>query len=333
MRRAVRMRAGWNAAARALIPAIGRSAAAIACVVFAVPRGIAEPPQAGDDPVAARVDGHAIGAREVERELRTAMRGLDIAPDALDRLRSETLEKLIDRRLTLRYLEQKRLAASADDVELAWKRLEGELKGRGRAIDDYARQLGKTPEELRESMRWSLSWKAHLDRFLTDANVERYYLAHQRDFDGTERRVAHLLLRAESDERLPAILEKARSIRRSVVEGGVAFAAAVRESSESPTRESGGDLGWIRRREPMPESFSRSAFELEVGQVSEPVVTSFGVHLITCLDERRGAIGWKAARGELEKAMAAYLLTWSADQQRPSATVERTGVIGGAAPR
>ncbi len=283
-------------------------------------RGQLDPQQ---DPVAARVNDRVIRASEVERELRVALQGLDVTREAMPRLRVETLDKLIDRQLVLAYLDQHKLAATQADVDLAWHRLRDELKGRGRTMDDYMRQLGQTEDQLRESMRWTLSWKNYLDRFLTDANVEKYFQSHQREFDGTELRVAHVLLKVERPEAAPQVVAEAEKLRQQIVDKQLTFADAAREHSSAPTAAEGGDIGWIMRHEPMPESFSRAAFATAVGGVSPPVTTPFGVHLITCLEERPGQKTWKTERGALEKAMAAYLFSWSADQQRGMAQIER----------
>lgn len=61
--------------------------------------------------------------------------------------------------------------------------------------------------------------------------------------------------------------------------GGAEFADLAAEHSSCPSGRSGGDLGEFGRGMMVPE-FEEAAFALEVGEVSGPVVTAFGVHLI-----------------------------------------------------
>jgi len=63
------------------------------------------------------------------------------------------------------------------------------------------------------------------------------------------------------------------------LEGGAEFADLAAEHSSCPSGGSGGVLGSFGRGEMVPE-FEEAAFALEVGGVSDPVITDFGVHLI-----------------------------------------------------
>jgi parvulin-like peptidyl-prolyl isomerase len=139
-------------------------------------------------------------------------------------------------------------------------------------------------------------------------------------------RVSHLLLKAPANDEPAAwqALEKqAAEIRGQL--GELPFADAVRKFSQAPTAESGGDLGFIERRRPMPEAFSKAAFALEVGEVSPPVRTSFGVHLIRCEEIQPGEQPWTSARAELRDAVTNYLLDWLATRRAKDAVIETTG--------
>jgi peptidyl-prolyl cis-trans isomerase SurA len=86
--------------------------------------------------------------------------------------------------------------------------------------------------------------------------------------------------REAAQERAAEILERARA--------GEDFAQLARRFSEDPgTRERGGDLGWFRRRQMVPE-FDRAVFGMRPGEISPVVETSFGFHIIK-LERVRGA--------------------------------------------
>jgi peptidyl-prolyl cis-trans isomerase SurA len=164
-----------------------------------------------------------------------------------------------------------------------------------------------------------------LKRHLTDANLQKYFELHRRDFDGTQLRVAHILLKLPADageESIAAAQARAAAINEEIQAGQLAFADAAKAHSQSPTAKTGGDLGWIERHQPMPEAFSRAAFALEKGQFSEPVVSPFGVHLITVADIKPGKKTWQDAAAELRPAVTIYLFRWLADKERAKAKVE-----------
>lgn len=95
-------------------------------------------------------------------------------------------------------------------------------------------------------------------------------------------RARHILIRAEQggDSAKDAkALAKIKALRDQIAKGQD-FAAVAKANSEDPgTKENGGDLGFFARNTMVPE-FDRAAFALKVGEVSEPVRTQFGYHLI-----------------------------------------------------
>ena len=127
-------------------------------------------------------------------------------------------------------------------------------------------------------------------RYATEERLATYFAAHRRDFDGTQLVVSHILFRPSAAGEKPTEepLKQAEKIRGEIIAGKLTFADAARKYSAGPSRKDGGRLGTIGRHGPMDESFSRAAFALEVGQVSPPVKTSFGVHLIRCDQTKPG---------------------------------------------
>lgn len=76
-----------------------------------------------------------------------------------------------------------------------------------------------------------------------------------------------------------AALQLARAVRDSIVRGAAFADLAKTESADSASRAQGGELGTFGRGQMTP-AFEQAAFKLPVGQISPPVVTPFGIHLI-----------------------------------------------------
>ena len=100
---------------------------------------------------------------------------------------------------------------------------------------------------------------------------------------------------------------------------GEDFAAVAAEVSEdSGTKSLGGDLGWVARGQFVPE-FEQAAFALPVNQVSAPVTSTFGVHLIQVLaHEQNRQLDSSALQVKQNQALADWL-----QNQRFSAKIER----------
>src|SRR5205823_4431980 len=89
----------------------------------------------------------------------------------------------------------------------------------------------------------------------------------------------------------------------------------------------GGDLGFIPRHDVMEEAFSQAAFSLANGEISRPIVTSFGVHLIRVTDQKPGNKDWHDARQELREPASRALLDTLVAQERSKAKIAFTGLV------
>jgi peptidyl-prolyl cis-trans isomerase D len=110
-----------------------------------------------------------------------------------------------------------------------------------------------------------------------DAAVKAVYDGHKAQF--AETRASHILFKAESDAEVEAAMAKATALRAKLV-AGQDFNQTAQTVSEDPTAKSNkGELGWFQSGQ-MQRSFEDAAKALKVGEISQPVRTSFGVHLI-----------------------------------------------------
>ncbi|GLH73551.1 peptidyl-prolyl cis-trans isomerase D [Geothrix limicola] len=106
-----------------------------------------------------------------------------------------------------------------------------------------------------------------------------------RKADNTEFKARHILFKAEGDAQIQEATAKAQLLRERLVKG-LDFAKTAEELSEDPSAKgNGGDLGWFNSSK-MVKPFSDAAATLKVGEISQPVKTQFGVHLIK-LEGRR----------------------------------------------
>jgi peptidyl-prolyl cis-trans isomerase C len=275
--------------------------------------------------VAARINGEPVYAAEVEAELRLAFGERKIEEAERPRLVKAAMEQVIDRRLVLAYLAKTGQAASAQDVDVALAQFEKDLKAQGLTMEQHFQKVGLTVEDVRRSLAWKLSWQRYLERYVTPENLEKFFERQRREFDGTELRVAQILFKLpmEADQGAKSDARKsAEQVRQEIAAGKTTFADAAKRHSQAPSSQDGGDIGWIERHRPMPEDFSRAAYGLKVGEVSEPITSPFGVHLITVLEEKRGNKTWQDVESELRPAVALYLFRWIADKERATANVE-----------
>ncbi|MBU3179531.1 peptidylprolyl isomerase [Clostridium estertheticum] len=110
---------------------------------------------------------------------------------------------------------------------------------------------------------------------ITEEELENYYKENISMFKSEETASAkHILVDT---------LEQMKEIKLEIT-NGMSFEEAAKKYSKCPSAAQGGSLGSFTRGRMVPE-FEKVAFELKVGEISEPVKTQFGYHLIQ-LDEK-----------------------------------------------
>ena len=278
--------------------------------------------------VVATVGGEPIRAAELNRRLGAAVRGKKYDREVLPIFQAQALADLVDRRLVLAYARRTQSGATDEGIDKALVQLQRNLGVQQRSLADYLREQGLSEAELRQEIAWRLTWESFLARYRTGARLKSYFEAHRRELDGTELSVSHVLLCPAADAGARAVEElvkRAEAIRQEVAAGKLSFEEAARKHSAGPSSKEGGRLGPIPRRGVMDEAFSRAAFALEAGQVSPPVKTPFGVHLIRCDAITPGRKQLEEVRPQLEEALARELLEKLGQVQRQHTPVQYTG--------
>ncbi len=208
-------------------------------------------------------------------------------------LQAQILDDLINKELIRDELKKVNIVITDDDVEreiAARKKLfEDDPRSAGMTYEEFLGRTGQSAESLKDSEKFRLSLGVGrlIQRQLSQADINEYFEQHRKRFAGPVVRASHILLRAADPEANQPDYEKALAQIRDIKEKldkGADFAALAAEFSEDPgSRPRGGDLGYFAPGD-MVEEFSKTAFSLEKGALSEPVKTQFGYHLILVTD-------------------------------------------------
>lgn len=102
----------------------------------------------------------------------------------------------------------------------------------------------------------------------------------------TQTRSRHILLRPGPSLSNEQALAELNALRTQIEAGQISFAQAARQRSQDGSAEQGGELGWARPGQFVPE-FEQAMNRLQPGQISPPVVSRFGVHLVEVLERRQ----------------------------------------------
>ncbi len=261
---------------------------ALAALVWAAP--LPQTASAEDEPpkTVAKVNGNLITERDVaiaERELGPVLDSANVQDPG--QRRQIIVAFLVDNQLMAEAGEKENMADGADFAQRMayWKR-----------------------RALRET---------YFDRAVrgkvTDAEAKAFYDEQAKQAPGGPQiRARHILVKTE---------EKAKELFEMIAHDGD-FAELAKKHSTGPSGKNGGDLGYFGEGQMVPE-FSKAAFALKVGEVSLPVKTKFGWHLIKVEDRRETSFPpYDALKERIVSHLAQQKAQAVAAELRKSATVE-----------
>jgi len=174
--------------------------------------------------------------------------------------------------------------------------------------------------------RQQLIMNAYFDKLLSesvnDEAIKNYYNANAEQFEQVKANVAHILFRLRpgmSEEEEKAVKLKAYEASSKLKAGANFGDLAMQTSDDKISAKKGGEMGWIKQGSIDPV-FSDTAFKLQPGEISEPVRTAFGYHLIKLQEapktvkaefsavkgEIRHSLKAKAKQAELDKLTSGY---------------------------
>jgi len=244
------------------------------------------------------VNGSVITQRNFDREMdgvqrRLANMGRSFDDSQLLVIKKEVLEGLINGELLYRETQRKGITVEEAAIDEELKTL------RGRFADEEQFKSALSKANLSEvGLRPRLKREIAIQQFITKEFAEKvtvsakeakdYYESHPQSFKQPEQvRASHILIKidpqADESQRAEA-RKKIEEIKHKLHEGED-FATLAKEFSQGPSGAKGGDLGYFRRGE-MVKPFEEAAFALKPGEVSDPVESRFGYHLIKLMDRK-----------------------------------------------
>ena len=206
------------------------------------------PASSTSDPVIARVNG--VDIKQSDLALAEEDVGADMQAASPEAKREHLISYLADIIMVTQAADKKNLADSPD----------------------FKRRLAF----LRSKLLMGYELQQEAKTALTDEALKQTYDEAVKSMSGQEEvRARHILVEGEDEAK--AILEQ--------LKGGADFAKLAKEKSKDPGAADGGDLGYFTKDQMVPE-FADVAFKMYPGQLSNPVKTQFGWHVIKVEDKR-----------------------------------------------
>jgi len=249
------------------------------------------------DRVVAVVNDEALTQHEMNEQKRVLMQQLResrLQPPAPDVLDKQVLDRLITERALLQYAKETGIRVDDTTVERTILRIAQENKLTPdefrKVLDREGIPYGKYLEDIRRELLIQRLRDREIDSkiFVSDAEVDNYLATVSVQAGGeTEYLISHILVRVpeqSSPEQIAQRLARAQEALAKV-RAGDDFAQVAATWSDATDAQQGGNLGW-RTPARMPSIFVEAARSLKKGEVSEPLRSPAGFHIVKMMDER-----------------------------------------------
>ena len=242
--------------------------------------------------VLATVNGENISQQDVNQML--SRYGKQIPEEQIPAVTKQILDGLITQKLIMQFIRDSKIEVSQAEIEKELNKVREEIKSNpgleGKALEQVLETHGSSIDNLESDIVISLSLEKYLGKDIDDKKIKAYFDENKAAYDGTEIRASHILVdtrEMKTDAELAQALEKIKKIKAEV-DSGKDFAEVAKQYSDCPSKDKGGDLNFFKRKGQMVEPFAAAAFALKVGQVSDPVKTPFGYHIIKVTEIKNG---------------------------------------------
>jgi len=232
--------------------------------------------------------------QDMEQTIRQQIRQRDAAMPPSDILRKQVLERLIMQRLQIQEADKVGIRVGDDALNAALKQIADKNQLTLRQFRDVLEKDGYDFSQFRETIRDEMIIarlrKSQVeDRVVVSDREVDNFLATQKIQDGgqVEYDLQHILIslpEAASPEEVQAAQEKLEKVQALLKEGGD-FSQVAAGYSDGQNALEGGELGWRKQGE-LPSLFAEVVPTLAVGEVSQPLRSGSGFHLVRVKDKK-----------------------------------------------
>ena len=242
--------------------------------------------------VLATVNGENISQEDVNQMLNRF--GKQVTEEQMPAVTKQILDGLITQKLIMQFIRDSKIEVSPAEIEGELNKVREDIKTNpgleGKTLEQVLETHGSSIDTLKSDIIISLSLEKNLGKDIDDKKIKASFDDNKAAYDDTEVRASHILVdtrQMKTDAELAQALEKIKKIKAEV-DAGKDFAEVAKQYSDCPSKDKGGDLSFFKRKGQMVEPFAAAAFALKVGQVSAPVKTPFGYHIIKVTEIKKG---------------------------------------------
>lgn len=241
--------------------------------------------------VIATVNGKKITQKEIADRLE-GIKGADA--ETLNNIKQEMIDQLITDTLLEEFIDKQGLVVAQEEIEREVDQISSNITGNqryaGLSLEQVLASIGSNIGEFKKGIKYSIALDKYFNNKLDDETLKKYFEENKSLFNGESVRVSHILIdtrEMKTKEDISQALEQIKNIKKKI-DSGASFDLLAKKYSNHISAQLGGDLGFIQRKGTLAKPFLDAAFSLQSGEVSEPVKTEYGYHLIKVTEKKEG---------------------------------------------
>ena len=244
-----------------------------------------------ENDVIATVNGEKIIRKDFDRRMNVIKR---MNQDVTRSTQLQVVNQLTKKVLLKQFVEGQNIDVGDKEVQGELEKikyfLESNPNSKDKSLEEILETQGSNISELKDEVRRTLALSKYLDERVSDDEKESYFEENKSAFNGEKVKASHVLIdttKLKTDAELEKAKQKIEEVKKEI-DNGADFAEMARKYSTCPSAENGGDIGFFQRKGSLVEEFAEVAFSMKVGEISGPVKTQFGYHIIKVTDKEEG---------------------------------------------
>lgn len=250
-----------------------------------------------------------------------------------DKIKQEVISYMIDNEVVYQQAQKDKIKVTDDEVNQKYSQIEKMLD----TNQEYKKLLddaGVDEDYLKETIKKDLAVQKYRENFeqdlkVTDKEVEKYYKEHKDEFKEESVEAYHILVSTLDDNNKPVddskkeeLKSKAESLLKEIKNGGDFEKIAKENSDDKSSGKKGGYLGYFTK-DSKNAQFTKEAFKLEKGQVSDVFETPFGYEIVKVTNKKTEQKSLEDSREEIVNRILADKYLDQVNSLREKSDVQR----------
>ncbi len=235
------------------------------------------------DDVVATVNGEEIFRKELDRRLSVYKR---MNQEVTRAVQIDVISRLAMKVLLNQFIEGQNIVVSDGEMQGMREQIKYYLRSNPndseKSLGEILETQGSNIGELEGEIRRTLALSKYLDQRVGDDEKSSYFESNIGVFNGEKVKLSHILIdttKLKTDAELETAKQKIEEVKKEI-DNGADFAETAEKYSTCSSAKDGGDVGFYEKSGSLVEELDEVAFSMKVGEISEPVKTQFGYHII-----------------------------------------------------